>query len=120
MKNIKEKFLLVSAGTVTGVLNGIFGGGGGMVVVPFLSSILSKSARVAHATAILVILPVSLASAIVYLVNGYFAAELFTAVSVGVLFGGFTGAVLLNGFSDGWATIVFSLVMFAAGLRMIF
>ena len=116
----KKELLLALAGCAGGAVNGVFGGGGGMVVVPLLSGVGGKPPLVAHATAILVILPVSLASAVVYLWGGYFDAELFLAVGLGVLAGGFAGAKLLNAISPAAATMAFAAVMFAAGIRMIF
>lgn len=91
-----------------------------MVVVPLLSGVGEKPPLVAHATAILVILPVSLASAVVYLWGGHFDTELFLAVGLGVLAGGFAGAKILNAISPAAATMAFAAVMFAAGVRMIF
>lgn len=107
-------------GCAAGAVNGIFGGGGGMIVVPLLTSVGQKPPLVAHATAILVILPVSLASAIVYLVGGWFDAELFVAVSIGVVLGGAAGAKLLGSITPAAATVAFAAVMFAAGVRMMF
>ena len=89
-----------------------------MIVVPLLTSLANKPPLVAHATAILIILPVSLASGIIYLINGYFDTELFLAVGLGVAFGGFLGARALNAMSAGEATVLFAAVMFAAGIRM--
>lgn len=120
MEKKANKILLGACGGITGAVNGIFGGGGGMIVVPLLTSLADKPPLVAHATAILIILPVSLASGIIYLINGYFDTELFLSVSLGVLFGGFLGAGALNKLSAGTATIIFAAVMFAAGLKMIF
>ena len=91
-----------------------------MIVVPLLTSVGQKPPLVAHATAILVILPVSLASAIVYLVGGWFDAELFIAVSIGVVLGGAAGAKLLGSITPAAATVAFAAVMFAAGVRMMF
>lgn len=67
-----------------------------MIVVPFLSAFAKKTPLCAHATAILIILPVSLVSAVLYLVNGYFDTELFLSVCMGVTFGGVLGARALN------------------------
>lgn len=90
-----------------------------MIAVPLLSGAGGKPPLVAHATAILVILPVCLASAAVYLFNGWFDAELFIAVSIGMLAGGAAGAKVLGSISPAAATIAFAAVMFAAGIRMI-
>ncbi len=120
MQTKKERLLLAAGGLAAGAANGFFGGGGGMIVVPFLTSFAKKDALCAHATAILVILPVSFVSAVFYLVNGYFETELFLAVGIGVAVGGFLGARALNRMSGGAATLLFAAVMFAAGVRMIF
>jgi len=120
LKGTKGKLSLGAAGCAAGAVNGIFGGGGGMIVVPLLTSVGQKPPLVAHATAILVILPVSLASAIVYLLGGWFDAELFIAVSIGVVLGGAAGAKLLGSITPAAATVAFAAVMFAAGVRMMF
>ena len=109
-----------AGGGAVGIVNGVFGGGGGMIAVPLLERIERRGTAAAHATAILIILPVSFVSAVLYLINGYFDAELFIAVSLGVTFGGFLGARALNLMSAGEATLLFAAVMFAAGIRMIF
>ncbi len=119
MADIKSKMEMLGAGCAAGAVNGVFGGGGGMIVVPLLTAVGKKPPLVAHATAILVILPVSLASAIVYLINGWFDTELFIAVCLGVIAGGFGGAKMLGMISPSAATIAFAAVMFAAGIRMI-
>lgn len=115
-----SNILLVLCGVVTGAVNGIFGGGGGMIVVPLLNSLLKKPTDVSHATAILVILPICLSSGIIYLINGYFNGELFIAAGIGVLLGGFFGAQLLKKLSAETITLIFAAVMFAAGVKMIF
>ncbi len=120
MDRVKKNRVLAAGGIATGAVNGIFGGGGGMIVVPFLTAFAEKEPLVAHATAIFIILPVSLVSGIFYLINGYFEAELFIAVSIGVTFGGYVGARALSRMTAGEATLLFAAVMFAAGIRMIF
>lgn len=119
-KSKNYRFLLSLCGAVTGAVNGVFGGGGGMIAVPLLNGVLNKPTSVSHATAILVILPISLASGIIYLINGYFQSELFIAVGIGVLFGGFLGAELLKKLSAKTITLIFAVIMFAAGIKLIF
>ena len=116
----RAKRALLAGGAVTGAVNGIFGGGGGMIVVPILTGFAGLTPLAAHATAIFVILPASIVSGIFYLINGYFSAELFLSVSLGVTLGGALGAKALSRLSAGEATLLFAAVMFAAGVRMIF
>ncbi|MCQ2400157.1 MAG: sulfite exporter TauE/SafE family protein, partial [Clostridia bacterium] len=95
-KDKKEKIILAVSGTVVGIINGFFGGGGGMIVVPVLTSLLKKPVKKAHATAILIILPVTIAGALTYFLSGSFEWVKGLTVSAGVTVGGFIGALLLG------------------------
>lgn len=116
----KEFWLSVLVGAVTGFVNGVFGGGGGMIVVPMLRFILKYSEKQAHATAILIILPLSIASGIFYSAYGKVDINLFLPVVVGVVAGGVLGALLLKKLSAKWISVIFCLVMAVAGAKMLF
>ena len=118
--NVTEKFFLVLAGVLTGICNGLFGGGGGMITVPVLTMLCGYEPKKAHATAIAVILPVSIISAIIYIVKGYFELKLSIAVGVGVIAGGILGAVLLKKFSNSVITKIFAVLMLVAGVKLLF
>ena len=64
----------IVCGAATGAANGLFGGGGGMIAVPLLRAQGLEEKR-AHATAIAVILPVSLLSFLLYAFRGFFGAN---------------------------------------------
>ena len=51
----KQICILICSGAFIGLLNGFFGGGGGMVCVPILEKVLNLSSKESHATAISVI-----------------------------------------------------------------
>ena len=117
----KQNFLKqVTAGALTGTVNGIFGGGGGMVAVPLLSKMLGYEEKQSHATAIFVIAPVCLASAIVYILNGYASLDVIIPTAVGTVAGGFIGAYALSKFSSSTVNYIFLAIMFIAGVRMLF
>ena len=42
MKKNKDKFKLILSGLTIGIVNGFFGGGGGMICVPLLEKILTQ------------------------------------------------------------------------------
>lgn len=107
------------AGFLTGAVNGVFGGGGGMVAVPVLKNLLGYGEKRAHATAILVIAPVCAASALVYIFSGYFRADVVIPAAIGTLAGGFAGAKLLGVLPEFIVNAVFIAVMFAAGIRLL-
>ncbi|MBE7087470.1 MAG: sulfite exporter TauE/SafE family protein [Clostridiales bacterium] len=116
----KEGWLSVLTGVVTGFINGLFGGGGGMIVVPMLTYLLKRSPKTAHATAILIILPLSLVSGLIYLAFGNFKWEIGLPVGIGVTVGGIVGAFLLKKLSAKWVTIIFAVMMAIAGGKMLF
>ena len=110
----------ITAGVLTGAVNGIFGGGGGMVAVPLLSKMLGYKDKQAHATAIFVIAPVCAASAVVYIINGYAVLDVIIPAAIGTVAGGFVGAYSLSKFSSSAVNYIFIAIMFAAGVRMLF
>lgn len=110
----------VLTGAVAGIVNGIFGGGGGMLVVPLLIYVLKYPVQKAHATAILIILPLSLLSGIIY--ASYVNVSVYTllCVGAGVILGGTVGALVLSKLSSKWLIVIFSVLMALAGGKMLF
>ena len=115
-----KTYAYLTGGALTGAANGLFGGGGGMIAVPFLVRAAHFPARRAHATAIAVILPASLLSGIVYLTFGLVPWSVLLPCALGVAAGGFLGAKLLARIPAKIVTAIFAAFMLAAGLRMIF
>lgn len=114
-----KSFKGICTGLLTGAVNGLFGGGGGMVVVPLLKNMLGYEEKRAHATAILIIAPVCAASAVTYIVNGYFSGGVVIPAAIGSVLGGLLGAFLLNKLPEFIVNAVFIAVMLVAGVRMI-
>lgn len=110
----------VTIGVLAGIINGLFGGGGGMIVVPMLIMLLKKPTKVAHATAIMIILPLSIVSGIIYALFGSFDVFEGVFTSIGVIFGGIVGAFLLKNLSSKKVVVIFSIVMLIAGVKMLF
>lgn len=115
--NARVKAML--SGAAVGIANGLFGGGGGMIAVPLLLGAMNFQEKAAHATAILIIAPVSFAGAIAYIISGYAALNVIIPAAVGMTAGGALGALLLNKLPLSAVKIIFVAVMFAAGIRMI-
>ncbi len=119
-KNKGNLFVCICTGAISGAVNGIFGGGGGMIVVPMLTKLLRYEEKKAHATAILIILPLSIVSGLLYLVFGNFPLSTGIPVVIGVVVGGVVGALLLSKLSSKWVILIFSIVMAFAGGKMLF
>ena len=120
--NRKQKLLTVVFGAVTGFINGFFGGGGGMIVVPTMTLLMKKEQKVAHATALAVILPVSIISVVVYFWGGSAGVEIMPTVTstIGVVGGGIIGALILKKIDNKLLVKIFAVVMLIAGIRMLF
>lgn len=112
-----KKWLLILCGALTGGANGLFGGGGGMIAVPALTGIIGLEQKQAHATAILVILPVTIISSAIYLIGGEINFPLLVPSAIGVTAGGIVGAAAMNKLSSPALQLIFAFVMLAAGLR---
>ena len=120
MKNWLRILLIVLSGCGIGFINGFLGGGGGVLVVAVFLALYALPQKNAHATALLVILPISLISALVYLLNGSVDWEYTLFATIGVVAGGATtpGALLLNRLSGNVVKLIFSLLLLASGVRM--
>ena len=114
----KDVFIKMLVGGLAGLVNGLFGGGGGMIVVPMLTYFLKQESKVAHATAILIILPLSIVSGIFYVAFGSLKLNVFIPTGIGVIIGGVLGALLLKKLSSAWVVLIFAVVMAAAGVKM--
>jgi uncharacterized membrane protein YfcA len=114
-KNAKR----VVCGALVGLANGLFGGGGGMIAVPLLQKV-GLSEREAHATAILLILPVCFLSFVVYALKGLYSLPIIIPTAIGVTAGGFLGAKLLGKIGGKTVTGVFSALQILAGVYMAF
>ena len=119
-KKSKIKYFLdLLLGAGAGLVGGIFGGGGGMLVVPAMTSVNKVEAKIAHATAIAAILPLTIASSVVYGIKGNFDAKIFCYTVVGSIIGGVVGAGLLKKLSNDAISLIFYIVMIIAGCQML-
>lgn len=115
----RKNVYAVVTGVIAGIVNGLFGGGGGMIVVPMLVKLLNCPPKKAHATALIIILPLSIVSGIIYAVFGSLNLRIGLPVGAGVIVGGVLGAFLLSKLSAKWVIIIFSVVMAGAGIKML-
>ncbi len=120
MKKFLKNCSVAVLSAFVGFVNGFFGGGGGMLLVPMLEKVLKVPVKKSHATAIAIILPVSVAGAITYLISGYFDLAPFLGVSGGCVAGGVAGALLLKKLPSGAVGVAFSLIMIGVAVKLIF
>lgn len=120
MKKNASTWKILLIGVVTGFVNGLFGSGGGTIVVPAMVFLLGIKDQKAHATAIAVILPLSIISSFIYFQNSLVDCGLTLKVSIGGVIGGLIGAKVLTRFSAKTLRKIFGTSMILAAIRMVF
>lgn len=108
----------VLGGIFIGVANGLFGAGGGILAVPILRS-QGMDDRSAHASSVAVILPVSLFTLTLYLLDGRLNFSEGLPYIIPGIIGGFIGTKMLARVSGVWLHRAFGLLIIFAGMRFI-
>lgn len=110
---------LIVIGLITGVCNGLFGSGGGTILVPSMVFLLGLEEHKAHATAILVILPLTILSSVIYYSNNYIDWPTTLKVVSGGMVGSFIGARVFNRIPASALRKIFGAFMIIAAVRMV-
>ena len=113
-------WVLLLLGLAIGFINGFWGGGGGMICVPALTLLLKMPDKEAHATTILIMLPLCISSFIVYMLKGALDWQISGVVTSGFVVGGLLGALALKNINNVALRLVFSLIIIAGGVRLLF
>lgn len=111
------KYILI--GIIAGILNGFFGSGGGSVVVPALVFLLGIEDHKAHATAIAIILPLTVVSSIFYIKANFVDLPLTIKTALGGIIGGYIGAKILEFIPKEVLRITLGVFMIIAAIRMV-
>ncbi len=105
------------AGAAGGAINGLFGGGGGMVVLPLLTKWRRLEARSAFATCVAVIFPMCCVSTAVYLWQVRPALPLVLPYLLGGAAGGVLGGMTFEKVPVRILKIIFGLFLLYGGVR---
>ena len=115
----------LALGACVGVFAGIFGIGGGMIVVPPLALMLEAQGlpreqvlHLAVGTAMATILFTSLSSARAHAARGGVRWEIARRITPGILFGGIVGAVVANHLSTRTLAVYFTAFVLAMAVNM--
>jgi uncharacterized membrane protein YfcA len=119
MNNNKSIAKTALIGFITGLINGIFGSGGGTILVPCLVFLMGIEDHKAHATAISIILPLSIISSFIYFSHDITDLGLTLKVAAGSVAGAVVGSFMLNKFSVKALRKIFGIFMIIAAIRMV-
>lgn len=109
----------VAIGIAAGGLSGLFGVGGGILIVPALLAVLRMPHRLAHGTSLAAVLPISVASLVGYWTSGKvdWSAALF--LSIGAVVGAVIGTRLLRVLPQHVLAWIFITMLVVTALRMV-
>lgn len=118
---------LVAAGVATGILAGLFGVGGGAVIVPVLAELFTHlgmakgyEMQVAVGTSLAIIIPTSLRSFQAHRARGAVDMEVLKAWAPGLVIGCVLGAAAASFFKSEWLKAVFAVFALMMSARFIF
>ena len=108
----------IAAGMLAGFLNGLLGAGGGILAVALLSR-SGLARKEAHATALALMLPLTVISLVVYQLHGNLPLKQVWPFLVPALLGALAGAWLLKKTPLLWVRLLFGLLVLYSAVRML-
>jgi len=117
---LPEKWKPFLAGVGAGMVNGFFGGGGGMVLVPLLTRWCGLEQRKAFATSVAIILPLCVLSSVIYFFRGGLELSAALPYLAGGLIGGFVGGKTFKKLNMVWLRRLFALLLLYGGAKALF
>lgn len=106
-------------GAIAGLLSGVFGIGGGIVIVPALLTIMSMERRRAHGTSLAATIPVAAASLATFAFGGNVDWIVALFLAVGAICGSILGTQLLQIIPKRPLTIIFIAVILFTAARLV-
>lgn len=106
-------------GIGAGLLSGLFGIGGGIVIVPALLALLTMERKLAHGTSLAATLPVAAASLVTYSIGGNVDWTVAALLAAGAIFGAVVGTQLLQIIPKRPLTFIFVAVILFTAIRLV-
>ena len=110
---------MIAVGLISGAMNGFFGAGGGLSLVPLCKYVGKLETKKAHATTLVCVLLMCICGGVVYFANQTFDLKLIFLCLIGSMCGSFIGTKLLRQLKSGVIDLIFSIVIISAGILMI-
>lgn len=119
--DISSALMLLAIGSAAGILSGLFGIGGGVIIVPALIFIMGFSQHKATGTSLAVLLPpIGIAAFIEYYRHRNVDLPAAMIIAVAAIVGAWVGSILANRLSDPVLRIAFGLFVMIMGVYLIY
>src|SRR5690242_18711015 len=104
-----DNLILLAIGLIAGVFAGMFGIGGGLIIVPALMYILKVTQLQATGTSLAALIPpVGLLGALEYYRNGYMNIRFAALIAIGLFIGAIFGAKIMIGLPPATAKRIYA------------
>ncbi len=104
-------------GAITGLISGLFGGGGGMVLLPMLRKDKELSPHQLFANCVAIIFPVCVVSSVTYFLGSAIDFRLALPFLAGGALGGFIGGRIFHSMPPKVLQLSFAAFLFYAGVK---
>lgn len=115
-KNFWKNMLI---GFLGGMISGFFSSGGGLILVPYMTSILKKDEVKSRATTIFCIFFMVFTSGLFYFNQNYIDFNMAIKCAIGGIIGGYIGSKVLWSVGKKFLEISFIIFLIYAGVKMI-
>ena len=111
-------FPAILIGLGAGLLAGMFGVGGGILIVPMLVVVARFDQRFAHGTSLAAVFPIAVSNIFTYWAHGHIDWRFAALLATGAVAGAFVGTHLLQILNHRTLAVSFSLVMVFTAVRL--
>lgn len=118
MPPTRRLIAFVGIGLVVGAMSGLFGVGGGVLIVPALVLLLNVEQKRATGTSLIAVAPIALVGTIAYATQGYIDWPVSLCLAIGMVVGGVIGGWLLARLHTTVIAWIFIVVLIAIAIRM--
>jgi uncharacterized membrane protein YfcA len=119
--SMAEIFVLILIGIAGGFLSGMFGVGGGVIIVPALVFFIGMSQHEAQGTSLgLMLFPIGILAAYNYYNTGQMDVKAGLIVAATFVIGGYFGSKLSLSLDQALIKRLFGILMFIVSLKLIF
>jgi hypothetical protein len=113
-----EVAILIVIGGIGGTLSGVFGVGGGIIMVPLLTTMANLDQRRASATSLVAIIPAGIVGTVTYGLAGHLDVLAAVLIAAGGVVGSFIGTRLLRRLSIRWLRWLFIGLLILVTVRL--
>ena len=119
VKANKKRLKVIIIGLIAGIACGLFASGGGLILVPAFIYFLDIEDKQARGTSVCSILPMVIASGILYYTDNYMNWQIGIKCAIGGIIGGIIGAKLLKKLPTIYVRVAFTIFLLFVSIRML-